>query len=163
MKKLINTKDWGHSTYTAYLDIDGSYALLEDRATGVVAVCIDENEKVVLMSGEPIGGHIEKGESVEDALKREAFEEGGIELEKWKYFGYYEVLLKDTAEQKYKDKYPKVGYILFFLAIGIKEMDPYGTDVKSFQTLDINTVLNSDNFPHEMLQEGLKLYPKYLD
>lgn len=72
-------------------------------------------------------------------------------------------MLKDTAEQKYKDKYPKVGYILFFLAKGIKVMDPYGTDVKFPQALNINTVLNSNRFTHEMLQEGLKLYPKYLD
>lgn len=87
MRVLINTNDWGHSIYKAYLDIAASYSGFQNIATGVVAVCIDENEKVVLMSGEPIGGHIERGESVVDALKREALEEGGIKLEKWKYFG----------------------------------------------------------------------------
>lgn len=163
MKRLINTKDWGHSTYNAYLDTDGSYSMLQDNVTGVVAVCIDENEKVVLMNSEPIGGHVEEGESVDDALIRESLEEGGIKLEKWKYFGYYEIVIKDTAEREYKDKYPKIGYILFFLAKGVRKTSPYGTDVKFPQTLDINMVLNSSSFPHEMLQEGLKLYPEYLD
>lgn len=163
MKMLINTKDWGHSIYNAYLDIAGDYSKLQDKATGVVAVCIDEHEKVVLMNSEPIGGHIEKGEAVEDALKRESLEEGGIKLEKWKFFGYYEIRLKENAERKYKDKYPKVGYILFFLAKGVRTMNPYGADVKTPQTLDMNTVLNSDSFHHEMLQKGLKLYPNYLD
>jgi len=163
MKKLINTKDWGHSIYKAYLDIDGDFKEFKEMATGVVAVCMDQNDKVILMNHEPIGGHIEEGESAEDALKRESLEEGGIDLQLWKYFGYYEITLKETADQKYKDKYPKIGYILFFLAKGIKKMEPYGADVKDPQALDIDVVLDSDNFPHEMLQEGLKLYPHYLN
>lgn len=162
MKQLINTKDWGHSEYKAYLDIDGDYTSFQGNVTGVVAVCIDENERVVLMSDEPLGGHIEVGESIEEALKRECLEEWGIELESWKYFGYYEISLKEVADKEYKERYPKVGYILFFLAKGKKIMEPYGTDVKNPQSLDIYTVLHSDSFSHEMLQEGLKLYPKYL-
>ncbi|MBU0569518.1 NUDIX domain-containing protein [Patescibacteria group bacterium] len=134
-----------------------------DKVTSVVAVCFDENEKVVLMGNEPIGGHVESGESVEAALKRESLEEGGIELIKWKYFGYYEVKLSDTASEEYKSTYPKVGYILFFLAKGRRIMEPYGTDVKNTQVLDKDYVLNSGKFPHEMLLEGLKLHPLYLD
>lgn len=163
MKQLINTKDWGHSIYKAYLDYTGDYNDIKNRVTGVVAVCVDENEKVVLMGNEPIGGHVNQGESIDDALKREALEEGGIELKKWKYFGYYEITQKETANKTYIDKYPKVGYILFFLAKGIKVMEPYGSDVKNPQAIDIKTVLNSDNYPHEMLIEGLKLYPSFLD
>lgn len=163
MKKLINTKDWDHSFYKAYLDLDGEYDHLVEAATGVFAICIDQDEKVVLMSNEPLGGHIEKGESIEDTLKRETLEEGGIELQRWKYFGYYEVILKETAETRFKEKYPNIGYILFFLAKGFKKMEPYGSDVKNPQSFDIKTVLNSNNFRHEMLQEGLKLYPNYID
>lgn len=162
MKQLINTKDWGHSIYKAYLDIEGDYTKLQDKATGVVVVCIDENEKVVLMSNEPIGGHIEQGESVDGALKRESLEEGGIELERCKFFGYYEITLKDNADQIYKDKYPKVGYILFFLAKGHKVMEPYGTDVINPQSLEIDTVLNSGKFSHAMLLEGLKLSREFI-
>ncbi len=163
MKRLINTKDWGHSNYEAYLDIDGDFTHFKDNATGVSVICIDTDEKVVLMSSEPLGGHIEPGESIEDALKREALEEGGIELEKWKFFGFYEITLKEKADQIYKEKYPKVGYILFFLARGRKIIEPYGDDVTDPQSFEIASVLNSTKFPHDMLQEGLKLYPEYLN
>lgn len=163
MKELINIKDWGHSIYKAYLDIAGDYTKLKGVITGVVAVCIDQDEKVVLMNDEPIGGHIEKGENIEDALKRECLEEGGIELKRWKYFGYYEIKLKDTADKKYKEKYPMLGYIIFFLAKGQKIMNPYGSDVKNQENIDISFVLNSGKYKHEMLLEGLKLYPKYLN
>ena len=162
MKRLINTKDWGHSSYEAYLDIDGDFTKLKSKATGVSVICIDADEKVVLMSNEPLGGHIEQGESIEEALKREALEEGGIELEKWKFFGFYELTLKENADQIYKDKYPKVGYILFFLAKGRKIIEPYGSDVKDPQSFEIASVLNSTKFSHDMLQEGLRLYPRYL-
>lgn len=114
------------------------------------------------MSNEPLGGHLELGESVEDALKREALEEGGMELDKWKYFGYYEIELKENAPKHYKDKYPNVGYILFFLAKGKKVMEPYGKDVKSSQTLSKEQILASKEVKHKMLLEGLKLYPDYL-
>lgn len=162
MKQLINIRDWSHSTYRAYVDENSEYTDLQSKATGVVAVCFDENGKVVLMNNEPIGGHIERGETVEDALKRESLEEGGIKLEQWKFFGYYEIKLKDTAAQEYKDKYPSVGYILFFLAKGHKVVEPYGTDVKNTQVLDKEFILNSGKFQHEMLLEGLRLYPDYL-
>jgi len=58
---------------------------------GVGAIIIDENQKVLLTKrkgshGEgsygSLGGHLEYGESPTEALKREALEELGIELEK---------------------------------------------------------------------------------
>ena len=129
MKQFVNAEDWGHSTYTAYLDLNGDFRELVKDTTGLVSICFDENDGVVLMNNEPIGGHVEPGETIEDALKRESLEEGGMELEKWKYFGYYEIQLKNTASIHYKNKYPKIGYILFFMAKGKKVMEPYGKDV----------------------------------
>ncbi len=162
MKVLIDTQDWGHSTYKAYIDLNGDYKDLIKNTTGVVSVCFDQNNNVILMNNEPIGGHVEAGETIDDALKREALEEGGIELNQWKYFGYYEISLKDDAPEKFKNKYPKLGHILFFLAKGKKVMEPYGADVKNPQALTKEQIINSSEIKHKMLLEGLKLYPEYL-
>jgi 8-oxo-dGTP pyrophosphatase MutT (NUDIX family) len=148
--------------YSAYLDLNGEYTRFADKVTGVFAVCFDENSNVVLMSNEPLGGHLEPGESIDDALKRECLEEGGIELKRWKYFGYYEVVLKDDAPSEYKVKYPKLGYLLFFLAHGTKSMKPYGNDVKNPQVLSVAQLLKTKEITHKMLLEGIRLYPGYL-
>lgn len=162
MKQFVNAEDWGHSVYTAYLDLNGDFRDLKKSATGVVSICFNENDEVILMNNEPIGGHVEPDETVEEALKREALEEGGMKLLKWKYFGYYEIQLKDDAPLQYKEKYPKVGHILFFLAKGKKVMEPCGRDVKSTQVLSKERILTSKEIKHKMLLEGLKLYPGYL-
>lgn len=88
MRKLIQEGDWGHSVYKAYLDIGGDYEHLRDTTTSAFCVCFDNNGKVALANNDPVGGYVEPGESIEDALKREVLEEGGIKLEKWKYFGH---------------------------------------------------------------------------
>lgn len=163
MTKLIDQGDWGHSNYECYLDLNGSFNDKVALTTGCFCVCINEVGNVVLANNEPLGGHIEQDETVEDALKREALEEGGMKLEKWKYFGYYKVEQKDTGPQLYKNKYPKEAYLLFFLAKGKKVIMPYGTDVKSSQELPIEEAINSKRISHKMLKEGLKLYPKYLE
>jgi len=162
MKKFINTEDWGHSTYTAYLDLGGDYSQFREQVTGVVAICFNEVDRVILMNDEPLGGHIENGETIEQALKREALEEGGIELSIWKYIGYYEIKLKSEAPEKYKNKYPETGYILFFLTKGKKVVEPYGKDVKTTQELSIEEIFSDNLIKHQMLKEGVKLYPDFL-
>lgn len=163
MRKFLNTEDWGHSIYTAYLDLEGDPTGLVEQVTGVAAVCFDEDNKVVLMNYEPLGGHLEKDETIELALKREVLEEGGVALDKWKYFGFYEIKLKADATEEYKNKYPMLGYILFFLAKGKKVMEPYGKDVKTTQQLSKEEVLSSNKIKHKMLVAGVKLFPDYLN
>lgn len=162
MLKIIDTGDWGHSLYEVYLDLNGNYDQLKSAATGAFTVCFDDEDKVVLTNNEPLGGHLEKGETVEEALRREALEEGGMELLKWKYFGYYKVTQKDTASDEFKKKYPNEGYLIFFLSKGKKTMEPYGNDVKSIQFVDKKNVLDSKSITHKLLLEGVKLYPSYI-
>ncbi len=163
MQKLIDSGDWGHSTFQAFLDLNAEYNEIKTNITGVAAVCFDENDNVVLMNNEPLGGHIEPGENIEEALKREALEEGGMQLDKWKYFGLYNIAQKEAASEELKIKYPKTACILFFLAKGKKVMEPYGTDVKSSQILSKQQALMSNEIKHMLLIEGIKLYPEYLN
>lgn len=163
MLKLINSGDWGHSTFECYLDLNNKFVDKVPLTTGCFCVCINEKDNVVLANNEPLGGHREQGETIEDTLKREALEEGGIKLLRWKYFGYYKISQKTNASQDYKTKYPEKAYLLFFLAKGIKVSEPFGADVVSSQVLPIEEALNSQVITHAMLKEGLKLYPKYLE
>lgn len=161
MLKLIDEGDWGHSRYKAFLDLNGQAR--KENITGVAVVCFDEEGKVVLMNFEPLGGHIEAGETVKGALAREALEEGGVKLERWKYFGYYEIERLSKVANKRGRKYPKIGYILFFVGRGRKVREPYGNDVGECQRLKPDEVLAGGMVKHKMLKEGVKLYPDYFD
>ena len=105
MMKLIDSGNWNHSKYEVFLDLNNEYKNLNIRTTGAAAICITENEEVVLINNEPLGGHLENKETPVDTIKREALEEGGFEINKAKYFGFYKITQSDTAEKKYKIKF----------------------------------------------------------
>lgn len=73
----------------------------------------------ILMTKVPRGwdiptGHIEEGESPEEAIKREVMEETGTVLKKFHLLGYlYSVKVKENEKNK---KYPKVSAIPIFVA-----------------------------------------------
>ncbi|NLB72389.1 MAG: NUDIX domain-containing protein [Chloroflexi bacterium] len=52
----------------------------------------------------PPGGHIEQGESIEDCVKREAEEEGGIEISNIRLFGYLEIKITQNRSNRYPTK-----------------------------------------------------------
>ncbi len=162
MVEIIDEGDWGHSFFEVYLDVNGNFDHLRSTTTGVFTVCFNEEDKVVLANNEPLGGHLENNETIEEALKRECLEEGGMKLLKWKYFGYYKITQKNTAPDTFKKMYPKESYLIFFLSKGKKIMEPYGEDVKGFQVVDKKDILNSKRFRHKLLHEGVKLYPQYI-
>lgn len=156
--KIVDKGDWGHSSYTAVIDPNTDTEELKDKVTGVVAVCFDEKDKVILMNNEPLGGHLEPNESIKEALKREVLEEGGMELKEWKPYGYYKIIQKENAPAEFKQRYPKISYILFYLARGKYICKPFGKDVISVQRVDPKKLLQSGNIRHKMLFEGVKLY-----
>ena len=116
MPKRIDTGDWGHSKYEAYIDLDSNYRKSHKKITGAVAVCITTKNEVVLSNNEPLGGHRELGETPMDTIKREALEEGGFEIIEAKYYGYYSINQSSAANDEYKTKYPSEALILFFIA-----------------------------------------------
>lgn len=162
MKTFLTKGDWGHSTFSAYLDVEGSFDSLRSKTTAAVSVCLTPENKIVLtkkIDGEYdlLGGRTEPGESVEETLKREAMEEGGMELSSWKYFGYYEVELSKNASKEYGDKYPQTSYILFFISHGKKVCEPYGEEIIGYEEFSILELKSSNVFDHIMLKEALKL------
>lgn len=168
MAKLIEKGSWGHSTYEIKIDLHGNYKQYISNVTGVFCVCFNQNNELILTKHhkskkghyEPLGGHVEPGETILDTLKREAFEEGGVELSKYKYFGFYEI--NNHKKDQLKRNYPKIGYILFFLAEGKVVSKPTGEEIKYAKIMSIDQFLNMRYRKHTMVKEAIKLFPDYL-
>jgi 8-oxo-dGTP pyrophosphatase MutT (NUDIX family) len=162
MTKKIDAGDWGHSKYEAYLDIGSDYTKNNNKITGAVAVCITNKNEVVLSNSEPLGGHTEQGETPIDTIKREALEEGGFEISKAKYYGYYLIMQSTTADDSFKTKYPSEALILFFIARGNIVSEPIDNNAGVRAVIPVNELIKHSEIKHKMLLEGVKLYPDYL-
>jgi 8-oxo-dGTP pyrophosphatase MutT (NUDIX family) len=122
MKKAILTGKW---------DDNQSWTLFRDDTIPNPALCtavyclaiLPATEQVVLTRNnrgwEMLGGHIEKGEMIEEALVRECLEEGGYVPENYQLFGYRKITAKKPVPHN-QDKdsfYPfPNGYIPHFIA-----------------------------------------------
>lgn len=111
---------------------------------------------------EMLGGHIESGETIEDALLRECLEEGGFVPEEYRLFGYRKVTaLKPVVHNQRKDSfYPfPHGYIPHFVATGTAPLRlPYGAEIlesKAFSFEELET-LGIEQLP--LLKKMLEFY-----
>src|SRR5680860_283144 len=69
-----------------------------------------------------LGGHIEKGETVEDALHREAMEEGGFTIDKCHLFGHRKFTAKENIKGERGIYYPfPISYNPHYVAISESE------------------------------------------
>jgi len=79
--------------------------------TQVYGVCFDKKGRILIVNVEGndkwqlIGGHPEKGETFEETLKREALEEGDIEICDLKPLGYQKVWNKEKKSAIYQLRY----------------------------------------------------------
>lgn len=95
-----------------------------ELCTAVACIAIyGSMESVVLVRNtrgwEPLGGHIEDGETVEDALLREIMEEGGYAPDDYSPFGYRKVISKKPVPRDQGlGYYPyPVSYVPHYLAV----------------------------------------------
>lgn len=82
---------------------------------------------------EMLGGHIEPGETIEQALLRECLEEGGFTPEHYQLFGYRKITAKQPVphNQKTDSFYPfPHGYIPHFIATSTLPLQkPSGSEI----------------------------------
>lgn len=93
------------------------YVLIAD-STPTSVHCLPVKGDEIMFTQNPrgldiIGGHIEKGETPEDALHREAMEEAYITLNKFKLIGAVRVDNRDNPKAT-ASGYPPIGYQLFY-------------------------------------------------
>lgn len=136
-----------------------------DLATAVFGISIVEQgvALVTTIRGylEMLGGHREVGETIEQTLLRESYEEGGVVLGENLHFGYREVLNTcDIINKSTGEPYPRLGFVPFFVSVGtLDKQAPLPEDVvaRTVIPLDALASLNSDNMPDwPILRLGLK-------
>jgi 8-oxo-dGTP pyrophosphatase MutT (NUDIX family) len=80
-----------------------------------------------------LGGHVEPGETVEQALLRECLEEGGFTPENYQLFGYRKITAKKPVPHNQKENsfYPfPHGYIPHFISISTLPLEePTGMEI----------------------------------
>lgn len=120
--------------YLKFISPDDYFKLENSKPSSVHCFPIKENE--ILFTVNPrgidiIGGHIEKGETPEEALIRESMEESCINIKNLKFIGAIQVDNRDNPNAE-KAGYPKIGYQLFY-AIDRFEMLPF---IANFECTD---------------------------
>ncbi|KIL38784.1 DNA mismatch repair protein MutT [Gordoniibacillus kamchatkensis] len=105
------------------------------------------------------GGHVEQGESPEQAFHREAYEEGYVKGE-LRYLGMIEVSHEDNPLYQPGGKYPLVGYQLFY-RMDIDQSLPFQRENESTSRIwvepeEIAYVMNDHELSLLVLEEALK-------
>jgi 8-oxo-dGTP pyrophosphatase MutT (NUDIX family) len=135
-----------------------------ELCTAVMCVAIADG-KTVLTRNERgwglLGGHIEDGESLEDALRREAREEGGFIIDQCGVFAVKKILSKVAIpHQRPGEHYPfPVSYMTYYWATTKEPLDvPTGEEIiecGSFSAAEIDLLGTSDRL---ILEAGWRAF-----
>jgi 8-oxo-dGTP pyrophosphatase MutT (NUDIX family) len=155
--RLIQTGNWGEGiTWELY---ETTTLPPKELCTAVMCVAVADN-KIVLACSERgwgmLGGHIEDGESLDDALAREALEEGGFVLDEYQLFAVRKITSEMRVPHPRPGKeYPfPTGYMTYYWATTTQPLaKPTGEEIiesGSFAIDDIHTLHTHDQFPIEV-------------
>lgn len=132
--------------------------------TSVHAICIQDG-KVLLVHIKNRGfnfpgGHLNNGESLEDALAREVYEEGYVKGT-MKYIGAIEVNHKENPKFNPSGKYPLIAYQAFF-RMDISECLPFLRENESITRIwveptEVPYIINDHELATVILNDALRL------
>ena len=120
--KIISGKFSENTSWEFHLSKD---LPLRELCSAVFCIAMYQ-DKIVLTRNhrgwEFLGGHIEKGETVEEALHREAMEEGGFTIDRYKIFGHRKFIAKENIKGLRGIHYPfPISYNPHYIAISESE------------------------------------------
>jgi len=131
----------------------------------VLCVAILNNDRIVLARTKRgwgmLGGHIEENETIERALVRELYEEGGYTPEHYTPFAYRKIIAKHPEPHQQPGKlYPfPVSYIPFFLATTTKAtVQPTGPEVLASQSFSIKELAGLQSGDQKVIELGWEFY-----
>lgn len=115
----------GNIVYLKFIEAK-EYLNIPDRKPSSVHIFPIKDDQVLLTinprGSDIIGGHIEKGESIIEALKRESMEEACIILNDYDLIGAIRVDNRDNPKA-IEQGYPAIGYQLFYKSDNFKMLD----------------------------------------
>lgn len=156
-----------------YVDWNGHYIRLTwlpsespprgGKVSSVHGVCFDSGKVLLVnVSGRGYnypGGHVEEGETPEQAFQREALEEGYV-IGNSEFIGMIEVNHEENPIYEPNGKYPIVGYQLFY-RMNITECLPFLRENESISRIwvepsELPYVINDHELSYLVLDEALK-------
>lgn len=165
MKQAILTGNW---------DDNQSWALYQDDEMPEIALCtavyclsiLPQTKQVVLTRNhrgwEMLGGHVEPGETIEQALLRECLEEGGFTPESYQLFGYRKITAKQPVPHNQKEGgfYPfPHGYIPHFIGISTLPLkEPTGMEIIERKAFSFDELATLDIEQAHLLKTMLDFY-----
>lgn len=109
---------------------------------------------------EMLGGHIDPGESVEDALVREAIEEGGFYPTLYRPFGYRKVMARVlVANDHHGGSYPPESFIPHFIATTTEPIvAPTGEEILESRVFGVGDLPAIEASQAAIIQAGLTAF-----
>lgn len=155
-KRLIATGSWDEkASWQLYASTDMPPANL---CTAVMCVALS-GDKIVLARSERgwgmLGGHIEDGETPDQALKREALEEGGFTIDRHQLFAVREITAKTAGLGRSGKAYPfPVSYMTYYWATTKQPLEaPTGEEILESRTFALSE-LDSLATPDKLVIEA---------
>lgn len=146
----------GQTIPITYRDIDSPDELNGEKIKGVHAYCFYDDKLVVVYAEMkktwgPPGGAVEPGETIEEAVVREVFEETNMRVLKQKIFGYLEAFEPERTLQTRS--------VCIVEPIGEFVSDPDGdvTEIKLIDPKDANDYFNWGENGERQLERALIL------
>ena len=158
---LIAVGDWGENISWELYE---TFALPPtELCTAVMCVAI-AGEKVVLACSERgwgmLGGHIEDGESPDQALRREALEEGGFSIEQYELFAVRKITAKVPETARPGKNYPfPMSYMTYYWATtGQPLQTPTGEEILESGSFALNEIDALKTPDQSIIEAGWKAY-----
>lgn len=135
-----------------------------ELCTAVMCVAVREGKVVLARSVRGwgmLGGHIEDGESLEEALKREALEEGGFRIDNYGQFAVRKIVAKTPVSHERSSKaYPfPVSYITYYWATTSAPLvAPEGEEVLESGTFEQEEIGALETPDQAVIEAGWKAY-----
>jgi 8-oxo-dGTP pyrophosphatase MutT (NUDIX family) len=158
MKKEISwiSKTARHNRTGFYEDTDDFSKLPAEKIGAVCAFCYYDGKYIIVKNGlnwEPVAGHVEPGETPEQALVREIKEESNMKILKYFPVGYLYIREVDIYQTRYFCEVVPYGPFV---------SDPDGgvTEIKIIDPADIFKFVNSTDTSLSMVPKCLKIIEK---